>query len=104
MKILIEVEIPNREYPQLVWGIWDLIELFYPDYYHSETIAVEGDLIKLIKKLYENGDRADDLLQAVYNGDINNPQILIDSNRLQKEIYEDTINAFISNIESIKQI
>lgn len=74
---------------------WDFVVKFYPDYDHSDEIALADDLSKLING--EINGCAEELLHSDYGGDINNPQIKIDYDRVHKEIYEAAIQEAIDS-------
>lgn len=104
MKILIEVEVPNSDEINGITAIQDMVELFYPNYYSADEIAWENDLQKLVDRQWEDGDSSDDLLHDAYGGNIDNPQIIIDHQAANVDMYERTLHSFINNIKSIKQI
>lgn len=74
--------------------VWDFVEKYYPDYYHSDDIALADDYSKLINHEI-NGD-AEQMLIDDYDGDINNPQIVIDSDQHLVNIYYEAIEEFLS--------
>jgi hypothetical protein len=74
---------------------WDFVEKYYPNYYSSDDITYNDDLHKLVDREFEIGDGAYDLLIQKYGGDINNPQILIDIQKSDVEIYEKAIEGYI---------
>ena len=72
---------------------WRFVEKYFPDYYHSDTIAHADDLSKLVDG--EINGAAENLLHSDYDGDENNPQIQIDYDALHREIYEAAIINFL---------
>lgn len=81
----------EKEERDRIQTIWKFVENNYPDYDHSDEIAWNGDLHKLVNKEYEKGDCADRTLQNLYGGDINHPQIFIDYHAGLIKIYEESI-------------
>jgi hypothetical protein len=81
--------------------VYDLVQMFYPNYSSSDVIAEENDLNKLANREYEEGDCAWEMLQKRYNGNIYDPQIEIDWTNLYSQILEDTMIAMISKIKEI---
>lgn len=73
---------------------WDFVAKFYPNYYSSDEIALADDLSKLLNGEI-NGD-AETMLNEDYGGDIKNPQIQIDYDRVHREIYEAAIEEAIN--------
>lgn len=82
---------------------WDFIEKYYPKYYSCDDIARSGDLCKIIDNEFEAGDCAESLLNSDYNGDVKNPQIIIDANELNLTIYGKAIMGFIKSINVEKK-
>lgn len=80
---------------QVNLSIWDIVQQHYPDYDHADEIAWNDDLEKLVNDEQIEGDCAYKLLMETYGGDINNPQIIIDRDASNKEIYTETIAAFV---------
>jgi len=78
---------------------WDFVEKYYPNYTSSDEISLADDLSKLTHGEI-NGD-AETMLNEEYGGDINNPKIQADYDRIHVEIYETAIENFIK-IESEK--
>lgn len=78
-----------------ITSIQSFIEEYYPDYDHSDEIAHESDLYKLMNDEYEQSDCADELLQSEYGGDIRNPRIEIDHATALIDIYEESIKGYI---------
>ena len=76
-------------------SIWDIVQQHYPDYDHADEIAWADDLEKLVNDEQTEGDCAYKLLMETYGGDINNPQIRIDRDEANKEIFKETIAAFV---------
>jgi len=81
--------------------VYDLVQMFYPNYSSSPTIALEGDLSKIVHREYEEGDCAWELLQKDYGGDIDNPQIAVDWQDMYCRVMEDTMTAMILQIKEI---
>jgi hypothetical protein len=79
-------------------SVQGFIETYYPDYYHSDEIAQEGDLHKLLNDEYEQGDGADELLQDEYEGNIRHPQIEIDHTRAYMDILERSIQGYVDQL------
>lgn len=78
-------------------GIWDFVVRYYPGYDSSDQIANEGDLWKLMNDEHEPGDCADNLLQTEYRGDLRNPLIEIDPDRVLLDIYQRAIQGWIDS-------
>lgn len=78
--------------------LWDVVEKYYPNYDRCDDIALSEDLQKLLNKEQTYGSYADVLLHSDYDGDVDNPQIKIDADNLNKTIYEKTLTAFIEMI------
>jgi hypothetical protein len=84
---------------QVPKDVWEFVSQYYPDYYHSNEIAQEGDLHKLVEKDYEEGDCADKLLKDEYGGDIDNPQIFTDWEAANRDILEKAIEGYIESLK-----
>ncbi len=82
---------------------WEFVEKYYPNYSSCDDIARNEDLYRLIHKEQEEGDDADTLLQAEYNGDLNSGRIIIDYHNSLREIYARTIVAFINKSKEGKE-
>lgn len=78
---------------------WDFVEKYYPDYTGCSIIAQESDLCKLLDEEQEEGDCATDVLNDIYGGDINNPQIQIDHDRITAVIFERAIEGYINSLK-----
>lgn len=72
----------------------DFIECNYPDYYNCDDIAMINDLSVLINKEQLIGSSADILLNDCYNSDIENKQIKIDCEYLEKKVFQKAILAY----------
>jgi len=79
--------------------VYDLVQMFYPNYSSSDVIAREADLSKIVHREYEEGDCAWELLQRDYGGYKRNPQIEIHWTNLYSQILEDTMAAMILQIK-----
>lgn len=77
---------------------WRFVEMYYPDYHHSDAIALADDLQKLMDGEV-NGNAEQELIKN-YENDIDNPQIKIDYNEVHERIYRVAIENFL---ESFKQ-
>ena len=73
---------------------WDFVQKFYPDYHRSDEIALADDLQKLLDE--EINGHAEKILHRDYGGDINNPQIQSDYDRVHRLIYEAAIEEAIN--------
>lgn len=76
----------------------EFIEKWYPNYYSSPFIALNGDLFKLMNNEHVEGDCADELLKEDYKGDIKDPIIKADYYESQCYIYEEALQNFIKTI------
>jgi hypothetical protein len=76
-------------------NVWDFVEKYYPNYYSSDRIALSNDLAKLVHEEYEEGDCAHRLLMRDYGGDIDNPQIKIDNDAVEREVIDAAILEFL---------
>lgn len=77
---------------------WDFVQKYYPNYAHSDEIAEEEDLYKLITGEYEVGDCADNVLQSQYGGDIKSAKIYEDWTECLNQIYEKSIQGYIDQL------
>ena len=75
---------------------WDFVGKYYPNYDSSDAIAYNDDLSKLVNGEQQSGDAATALLNEDYDGDENNPHILIDFNESLVKIYEEAIENFLT--------
>lgn len=76
---------------------WDFVVKYYPNYDSSDEIAYADDLSKLINNEQQDGDCAHDILMSEFGGDIKNPEIQKEYDRVHREIYEEAINNFIQS-------
>ena len=79
--------------------IWDFVEAFYPNYSSCPNILLSENLLMLIENDFEKDSGPDELLNKKYFGNIDNPDIQEDYERLMYSIYEESINNFM-NIRS----
>lgn len=77
-------------------SFWTFIENYYPNYFHSSTIAAFNDTERLVNKDYEAypEDSAYQLLVSDFGGNIDNPEITREYYRLKAEIYEAAIKEY----------
>lgn len=76
-------------------NVWDFVEKFYPGYSNSDEIAQNDDLHKLVDNEFEDDDSAHRLLIEDYGYDIKNPQIKIDCDASDRDIFEKSIEKFL---------
>lgn len=81
-------------------NIWDFVSTYYPNYYRSEEIARNSDLLKLVERDFEDGDSASKLLETYEWADLNNPHIEADYNESCKSIYEKAIAGYLLTLKS----
>ena len=79
---------------------WDFIEMYYPDYQHSDEILENDLLFSLHSGDYEPDSGAEELLNEAYGGDIKNPQIEIDYNVSCKFIFQKAIVAYVESLNA----
>lgn len=82
-------------------NVWSFVEKYYPDYEHSNDIAHNDDLCRLVDNEFERDDSADELLQRQYGGDReeNFLEIEADFKRSLCEIYEKSIQNFLNTYD-----
>jgi hypothetical protein len=95
-KYKVKIEIVSKD--NKLEDAWDFVEKYYPNYSSSENISDNEDLHKLTNKEFEIGDGAHYMLINYYDGNIDNPQILIDKTKSDSEIYERAIEEYILNL------
>jgi len=73
---------------------WDFVEKYFPNYENSNIIAYSDDLQKIIDKEEEEGSDAAEILKNVFRG-MREP-VVIEQNRIIREIYEEAIKNFLT--------
>jgi hypothetical protein len=74
--------------------VWDFVEKYYPKYYNQDLIAYSDDLQKIIDKEEEEGSDAAEILKNIFRG-MREP-VVIEQNRIIREIYEEAIENFLT--------
>lgn len=83
---------------------WDFVENYYPNYYQCDNIAYANDLEVLLEGYYEDGSGAETVLIDCFDGDIENPKIQAEYDRIHKEIYLAAIQGFLEQLKQENKV
>lgn len=81
-------------------SVWEFVAEYYPNYYSSDDIALADDLHKIIHDEIDPGSAAERMWREDYECSM--MEVIKDYNALHKEIYEASIEGYISKLNEQK--